>query len=98
MWHIVARPHWVDHFKNCVLNLRYARTGRAKNAKNLKGMPLPMYSISNLTIFSSVHDSKFKVQQAHFHVQSIKASPVMIACKTAKLFTFFTDQLIVDVL
>ena len=29
----------------CVLNLRYARTGHAKNVKNAKGMPFPMYNI-----------------------------------------------------
>ena len=33
-----------------------------------------------------------------FHAQSIKAGLVTIACKAAKLFTFFTDQLNVDVL
>ena len=33
----------------------------------------------------------------HFHVQSIKAGPMMIACKTGKLFAFFSDQLNVNV-
>ena len=57
-----------------------------------------MYGIFCLTTFSCVHDSKFQVYQAHFHVQSIKASLMTIACKTAKLFVFFTDQLNVNIL
>ena len=40
----------------------------------------------------------FNYKQAHFHSQSIKAGFVTIACKTAKLFKFFTDQLTVDAL
>ena len=47
------------------------------------------------TTFTSVHDSE--VKQVHFPAQSIKAGPVMIACMTAKLFSFFsTDQNNVD--
>ena len=57
-------------------------------------MLFPMYGVFYLTTFSSVHDSKFQVQQARFHAQSIKGSPVMTAHKAAKLSTFFViDQL-----
>ena len=48
-----------------------------------------MYGILYLTTFVSVHDSKFYVEHAHFHSQSIKASPVTIACKMLKLFRLF---------
>ena len=48
-----------------------------------------MYGIFRLTTFSCIHNSKFYVLQAHFHVQSIKAGPVMIACKIAKLLMLF---------
>ena len=51
-------------------------------------MPLPMYGVFCFTTFSSVHNYKFYIWQVHFHAQSIKASPVTIACKTAKLFVF----------
>ena len=57
-----------------------------------------MYGDFCLTTFWSVYDSKFEVYQTHFCAQSIKACLVMIACKTAKLFMFFTDQLNMDVL
>ena len=44
-----VRPHWVDHsLEICVLN-----------AKNVKGIPFPMYGIFYLTTFLSIHDSKF---------------------------------------
>ena len=56
----IARPCWVDHsLKICVLNLRYARAGRAKNAKKAKGMPYLMCGIFCLTTFPSIHDIKF---------------------------------------
>ena len=35
---------------------------------------------------------KFTVPEVHFHAQSIGASPVVIACKTAKLFKFLHLQ------
>ena len=57
---IILRPCWVDHsLKIPVLNLRYARAGRAKIAKKAKGMPFPMYGIFCLPTFSWVHDSEF---------------------------------------
>ena len=56
----IVWPHWVDHIlKICILNLRYAKTRCAKNAKNVKGMPFSMYGDFYLITFSSVHDSKF---------------------------------------
>ena len=55
---IIVHPCWVDHLlKIHVLNLRYARTGCAKNAKMWKVMAFPMYGVSCLTTFSSVHNS-----------------------------------------
>ena len=71
-----------------MLNFLYARTGHAKNAKNVQGIPFPRDGVLCLTTFSNVHDSKLEVEQVHFHAQSIKVSPETIACKMAKLFAF----------
>ena len=68
-------------------------------------MPSTMYGISCLWhfLFNYILERPqlqiLSIKQVHFHAQSIKASPVVIACKTAKMFVFFfTDQLNVDTL
>ena len=51
---------WVDHsLKTPALNMLYVRNGRAKNAKNAKGMPFSKYGISCLTTFSCIHNPEF---------------------------------------
>ena len=57
--------------------------------ENGKGMPFTMYGVFCLTIVPYSHDAEFYVYIVHFRVQSIKASPVLIACKMAELFAFF---------
>ena len=39
-----------------------------------------------------LYDTEFSIQKAHFRGKSIGASCVTIACKTAKLFTFFLQS------
>ena len=62
-------------------------------------MSSTMYGVICLTTFSSVHELQIlSIASAFSHAQSIKASPVMTAFKTAKLFPFFfTDHLNFDV-
>ena len=52
-------------------------------------MPFTMYEVFCLTIFPYSHDAEFYVYIAHFCAQLIKASPMLIACKTAVLFALF---------
>ena len=58
--HTIQRSCWVDHsLKIPVLSLQYMRAGHAKNVKNAKGMPFPMYGIFCLITFLSIDDPKF---------------------------------------
>ena len=66
------------------LPLRYVRT---ECAKNVKGMPFPMYGVVCLTTFLCPWLRILSIGST-FYVQSIRAGLVTIACKTAKLFTF----------
>ena len=52
-------------------------------------MSFTMYGVFCLTIFPYSHDAEFYIYIAHFCTQLIKASLVLIACKTAELFMFF---------
>ena len=50
-----------------------------------------MYGAFGFAIFPTSYmctQTKFIVPEAHFHTESISASPVVIARKTAKLFKF----------
>ena len=69
----IVRPRWVDHSIEISL---------------LKVCHL-MCGVFCSTTFSSVHDAKFLSIASAFHMQSIKTSPMTVACKTAKLFAFF---------
>ena len=51
-------------------------------------MLLTMYEVFRLATFTNSHKHKFVVSEARFHAESIGASPVIIAHKTAKLFKF----------
>ena len=86
----ILRPHWVDHLlKIPVLNLRYARTGCAKNAKNVKGMPFPMYGVSFLTISHASMTLNFKYSKRIFTHSRLKQVFATIPYKMAKLLMFF---------
>ena len=75
-----------------MLNLRYARTGRAKNGKKVKGMPFPMYDVFILYLLDRPGHQVLCISRA------VNKSRDDCMYKTAKLFAFFTDQLNVDVL
>ena len=51
-------------------------------------MPFKMYEVFCLATFANSHAHKFIVPEAHFDAESVGASPVKIALKTAKLFKF----------
>ena len=51
-------------------------------------MPLKMYGVFCLATFANSHTHKFIIPEAHFDAESIGASAVKIARKTAKLFKF----------
>ena len=87
-------PVSLSHVKSCD---SYIEAG-ARMRSYVKSILFIMNGVCCLTTFQSFYNSEFKVQKAHFHVESIKASPVMIACKMAKVFTFFYYQLNMDVL
>ena len=85
-----------------MLNLQYARPGRAKRAKKCEGYVVPnvwrflfdyMYFVERPSL------QVLSISSAFSLARSMKASPVTITRKMAKLFAFFfTDQLNVDVL
>ena len=61
------------------------------------GMPFTMYGVFCLTVFSDFDHYKFYVCEAHVSAESIRTSPVIIACNSEKLFAFFTRLLNVNV-
>ena len=52
----------------------------------MKGMPFTMYGVSASLLSQTRIHTKFIVSEAHFNTDSIAASHVVIARKTAKLF------------
>ena len=51
-------------------------------------MPFTVYGVFCFATFTNSYTYKLIVPEAHFHVDTIGASPALIARKTAKLFTF----------
>ena len=47
-----------------------------------------VYGVFFFATFANSYAYKFIVPKAHFHADTIGASPAVIACKTAKLFKF----------
>ena len=47
-----------------------------------------MYGGFCFATFANLYTYKFIVSEAHFYADTIGASPVVIACKVAKLFKF----------
>ena len=55
-------------------------------------MLFTMYGVFVLLLSQIRTRTKFTVPEAHFHAESIGASPVVIACKMAMLFKFLHLQ------
>ena len=60
------------------------------NVKNVKGMPSTMHGISVYLLCQAPMTPNFKVYQEHFHVQSLKASPVTIICQDGQVIHIFS--------
>ena len=70
-------------------SLRYVRVGRAKNAKNVKGMLFPMYYIFCLTAFSCIHNSNFKYSKSIFTLSRLKEVPWRLLVRWPSHSCFF---------
>ena len=74
---------------------------RHQNVANVKGMPFTMYGVFHVATFTHLYIQKthstssamsIRVPEAHFYVESIDTSPIVIACKVAKLVKFLHPQ------
>ena len=64
----------------------------------IESMVSTMYGVFCLLLSRASMTPNVKYRKHIFNVQSIEAGPMMIAYKMTKLFSFFIDQLNVDVL
>ena len=70
-----------------MLNLRYAKAGRAKNAKSVESMPFPMYGVFCLTTISYVHDFDFKVHVFEFFQHQLNVDVYRSQARLSQTFS-----------